>query len=129
MADKTPNNPKITDPDKDPHVTTLKDMPGAIPNELPHHTSFFDKHKFIETNATLLLILSFLVVTIGGLVQIVPLFYLEGTIEEVEGMRPYTPLAHGPRHLCPRRLLCLPQPDDPPDARRGRTLRSLQPRG
>jgi len=51
-----------------------------------------DKHKLIETNATLLLILSFLVVTIGGLVQIVPLFYLENTIEEVDGMRPYTPL-------------------------------------
>ncbi|MCR9107693.1 cytochrome-c oxidase, cbb3-type subunit II [Marivita sp. XM-24bin2] len=51
-----------------------------------------DKHKLIETNATLLLVLSFLVVTIGGLVQIVPLFYLENTIEEVEGMRPYTPL-------------------------------------
>ncbi|WP_299784088.1 cytochrome-c oxidase, cbb3-type subunit II [uncultured Marivita sp.] len=51
-----------------------------------------DKHKIIETNATLLLIFSFLVVTIGGLVQIVPLFYLENTIEEVEGMRPYTPL-------------------------------------
>ncbi|MFP7674114.1 cytochrome-c oxidase, cbb3-type subunit II [Marivita sp. S0852] len=51
-----------------------------------------DKHKVIETNATLLLIFSFLVVTIGGLVQIVPLFYLENTIEEVEGMRPYTPL-------------------------------------
>lgn len=51
-----------------------------------------DKHKVIETNATLLLVLSFLVVTIGGLVQIVPLFYLENTIEDVEGMRPYTPL-------------------------------------
>lgn len=51
-----------------------------------------DKHKVIETNATLLLIFSFLVVTIGGLVQIVPLFYLENTIEDVEGMRPYTPL-------------------------------------
>lgn len=51
-----------------------------------------DKHKVLETNATLLLICSFLVVTIGGLVQIVPLFYLENTIEEVEGMRPYTPL-------------------------------------
>ena len=50
------------------------------------------KHKIIETHATLLLVLSFLVVTIGGLVQIVPLFYLEGTIEKVEGMRPYTPL-------------------------------------
>ena len=51
-----------------------------------------DKHKVIETNATLLLILSFLVVTFGGLVQIVPLFYLENTIEKVDGMRPYTPL-------------------------------------
>lgn len=51
-----------------------------------------DKHKILETNATLLLICSFLVVTIGGIVQITPLFYLENTIEEVEGMRPYTPL-------------------------------------
>ncbi|MFN4192832.1 MAG: cytochrome-c oxidase, cbb3-type subunit II [Tabrizicola sp.] len=51
-----------------------------------------DKHKAIETHATLLLILSFLVVTIGGIVQIVPLFYLENTIEKVEGVRPYTPL-------------------------------------
>jgi cytochrome c oxidase cbb3-type subunit 2 len=51
-----------------------------------------DKHKVIETNATLLMILSLLVVTIGGIVQIVPLFYLENTIEKVEGMRPYTPL-------------------------------------
>ncbi len=54
--------------------------------------AFLDKHKVIETHATLLLILSFLVVTIGGLVQIVPLFYLENTIEEVQGVRPYTPL-------------------------------------
>jgi cytochrome c oxidase cbb3-type subunit 2 len=51
-----------------------------------------DKHKILETNATLLLIFSFLVVTVGGLVQIVPLFYLDNTIEKVEGMRPYTPL-------------------------------------
>ncbi|WP_223423665.1 cytochrome-c oxidase, cbb3-type subunit II [Tateyamaria pelophila] len=51
-----------------------------------------DKHKILERNASLLLIFSFLVVTIGGLVQIVPLFYLENTIEEVEGMRPYSPL-------------------------------------
>lgn len=54
--------------------------------------ALLDKHKIIETNATLLLILSFLVVTIGGLVQIVPLFYLDNTIEEVEGVRPYSPL-------------------------------------
>lgn len=54
--------------------------------------AFLDKHKVIERNATLLLVLSFLVVTIGGLVQITPLFYLQNTIETVEGMRPYTPL-------------------------------------
>ncbi|MEP1522190.1 cytochrome-c oxidase, cbb3-type subunit II [Ascidiaceihabitans sp.] len=51
-----------------------------------------DRHKILEKNASLLLIFSFLVVTIGGLVQIVPLFYLENTIETVEGMRPYSPL-------------------------------------
>ena len=51
-----------------------------------------DHHKKIETHATLLLVLSFLVVTIGGIVQIVPLFYLDNTIEKVEGMRPYSPL-------------------------------------
>jgi len=54
--------------------------------------AILDKHKAIETHATLLLVLSFLVVTIGGLVQIVPLFYLENTIEDVAGVRPYTPL-------------------------------------
>ncbi len=54
--------------------------------------SILDKHKILETNATLLLLCSFIVVSIGGLVQITPLFYLENTIEKVEGMRPYTPL-------------------------------------
>ncbi|WP_120501927.1 cytochrome-c oxidase, cbb3-type subunit II [Roseovarius sp. EL26] len=51
-----------------------------------------DKHKVLEKNVTLLAIFSFLVVTIGGIVQIAPLFWLENTIEDVEGMRPYTPL-------------------------------------
>jgi cytochrome c oxidase cbb3-type subunit 2 len=51
-----------------------------------------DKHKKLETNATLLLVASFAVVTIGGIVEIVPLFYLENTIEDVEGVRPYSPL-------------------------------------
>lgn len=54
--------------------------------------SILNSHKRIETNATLLLVLSFLVVTIGGIVEIVPLFYLQNTIEKVEGMRPYSPL-------------------------------------
>ena len=50
------------------------------------------KHHVLERNVTLLAIFAFLVVTIGGLVQIAPLFWLENTIEDVEGMRPYTPL-------------------------------------
>jgi cytochrome c oxidase cbb3-type subunit 2 len=50
------------------------------------------RHALIEKNATLLLVLSFLAVSIGGIVEIAPLFYLENTVEEVEGMRPYTPL-------------------------------------
>ena len=54
--------------------------------------ALLDKHGVIEKNATLLLIFSFLVVTIGGIVEIAPLFYLENTIEKVEGVRPYTPL-------------------------------------
>lgn len=54
--------------------------------------SILSKHGIIEKNATLLLIGSLAVVTIGGLVEIAPLFYLENTIEKVEGMRPYSPL-------------------------------------
>ena len=49
-------------------------------------------HKRLERNITLLAIGTFVTVVIGGLVQITPLFYLENTIEEVEGVRPYTPL-------------------------------------
>lgn len=54
--------------------------------------AILEKHKILEKNATLLLVFSFLVVTIGGIIQIAPLFYLENTIEKVEGVRPYTPL-------------------------------------
>ncbi len=54
--------------------------------------SILSKHAIIERNATLLMVLSLLVVTIGGAVEIAPLFYLENTIEDVEGVRPYTPL-------------------------------------
>jgi cytochrome c oxidase cbb3-type subunit 2 len=50
------------------------------------------KHDKIEKNSILLLILTVVVVSIGGLVEIVPLFRVETTIEKVEGMRPYTPL-------------------------------------
>ncbi len=58
----------------------------------PKKKTFLDRHQILERNVTLLAIFAFLVVTIGGIVQIAPLFWLENTIEEVEGMRPYTPL-------------------------------------
>ncbi len=54
--------------------------------------AILDKHTILERNVTLLTIFAFLVVTIGGLVEIAPLFWLQNTIEDVEGMRPYTPL-------------------------------------
>ncbi len=57
------------------------------------------RHDIIERNATLLLVLSLLVVTVGGIVEIAPLFYLQNTIEKVEGMRPYTPLELAGRNI------------------------------
>ncbi len=50
------------------------------------------KHESIETNIGLLIILSLLAMGIGGLVEIVPLFYINDTVEKVDGVRPYTPL-------------------------------------
>jgi len=61
--------------------------------------SILDKHHIIERNATLLLVGSLLVVSIGGIVEIAPLFYLENTIEKVEGMRPYSPLELAGRNI------------------------------
>jgi cytochrome c oxidase cbb3-type subunit 2 len=50
------------------------------------------KHESIETNAGLLIILTLIVISIGGLVEIVPLFYINDTVEKVDGVRPYTAL-------------------------------------
>jgi cytochrome c oxidase cbb3-type subunit 2 len=61
--------------------------------------AFIDRHKILEKNATLLLVGSLVVVSIGGIVEIAPLFYLENTIEEVEGMRPYSPLELAGRNI------------------------------
>ena len=61
--------------------------------------SILDKHQILEKNATLLLVGSLLVVSIGGIVEIAPLFYLQNTIEKVEGMRPYTPLELAGRNI------------------------------
>ena len=53
---------------------------------------FLQRHKALERSPMLLLIFSTVVISIGGVVEIAPLFYLENTIEDVEGMRPYSPL-------------------------------------
>ncbi len=49
-------------------------------------------HEKIETNIGLLIILIVITISIGGLVQIVPLFFMHSTTEPVEGLRPYTAL-------------------------------------
>jgi len=50
------------------------------------------KHELLERNSIALLIGILIVVAIGGAVEIAPLFWVNGTVEKVEGMRPYTPL-------------------------------------
>jgi cytochrome c oxidase cbb3-type subunit 2 len=56
-------------------------------------------HATLETKSIWLLILVLIVVSIGGIVEISPLFYLESTIEKVDGMRPYTPLELAGRNI------------------------------
>ena len=51
-----------------------------------------DAHKKVETNIGLMIILTTLVVSIGGLVQIVPLFFMKSMTEPVEGLKPYPAL-------------------------------------
>ncbi|MGE3623683.1 MAG: cytochrome-c oxidase, cbb3-type subunit II [Bdellovibrionales bacterium] len=49
-------------------------------------------HARLERNSILLLIFIAIAVSIGGIIEILPLFRIETTIEKVQGMRPYTPL-------------------------------------
>ncbi len=52
-----------------------------------------DLHKkLFEKNSLILSVGILVTVSIGGIIEIAPLFYLDSTIEEVEGVRPYTPL-------------------------------------
>lgn len=61
--------------------------------------SLMQKHAVFERNSIVLLIGILIVVAIGGLVEIVPLFYLKSTIETVTGMRPYSPLELAGRNI------------------------------
>jgi cytochrome c oxidase cbb3-type subunit 2 len=50
------------------------------------------KHEIFEKNSLILLIGILVMVSVGGLVQIAPLYWVDSTIEKVKGMRPYSPL-------------------------------------
>ena len=56
-------------------------------------------HAKFEKNSILMVIGILVVVSIGGIVEIAPLFYLESTIEKVAGVRPYTPLELAGRNI------------------------------
>jgi len=61
--------------------------------------SIWSKHVFFEKNSIALVIGILIAISIGGLVEIVPLFYLKSTIEKVDGVRPYTPLELAGRNI------------------------------
>ena len=61
--------------------------------------SLWSRHQVFETNSILLVIGVLVVIAIGGLVEITPLFYLKSTIEKVDGIRPYTPLELAGRNI------------------------------
>ncbi len=67
--------------------------------QTPHGRSLFSRHHILERNPLLLILGILIMVAIGGLVEIVPLFYLRSTIETVQGMRPYTPLELAGRNI------------------------------
>ncbi|EKV32366.1 Cytochrome c oxidase subunit CcoO [Caenispirillum salinarum AK4] len=54
--------------------------------------SLIKQHEKIEKNVLLLTLGIFLTIIIGGIVEIVPLFSIQNTIEKVDGVRPYSPL-------------------------------------
>ncbi len=56
-------------------------------------------HARLERNITLLAVCAFAAVTVGGIVEIAPLFWIDNTIEKVEGMRPFTPLEQAGRDI------------------------------
>ena len=56
-------------------------------------------HARIEKNITLLTVLVLITVSIGGIVEIVPTFTIKSTIEDVEGVRPYSPLELAGRNI------------------------------
>ena len=65
----------------------------------PAKQTVWTRHQFFEKNSIILLIGILIAISIGGLVEIVPLFYLKSTIERVDGVRPLTPLELAGRNI------------------------------
>jgi cytochrome c oxidase cbb3-type subunit II len=57
-----------------------------------HSPSLWQRHQVFEKNSIILVIGILIAISIGGLVEVLPLFYLKSTIEKVDGIRPLTPL-------------------------------------
>ena len=57
------------------------------------------RHKLVEINVALMTVLVLITVSIGGIVEIMPLFTIESTIEDVDGVRPYSPLELAGRNI------------------------------
>ena len=83
-------------------------------------------HERIETSNLLMIVLILITVAIGGLVEIVPLYFQRSTTQPVPGLQALQrAAAGGSRHLRARGLLQLPLADDPAAARRDAALRPL----
>ena len=57
------------------------------------------KHEKIETNIGFMLVLIVITISIGGLVQIIPLYFMHSTTEPVQGLEPYSALALSGRDI------------------------------
>ena len=82
--------------------------PAPRPRETPgehmsdHHAAPVSGHEKIETNNLLMIVLILLVVAVGGIVEIVPLFFQRSTTEAVPGLKPLTALQLAGRDIYTR---------------------------
>jgi len=67
-----------------------------------HQNNSGNLHEKIETNNFLLIVLTFITISFGGLVEIVPLFFQKSLTEPIRGLEPYTALQLAGRDICLR---------------------------
>src|SRR6476619_3588248 len=70
-----------------------------MPLQWRENKPMFIRQDSIERNAFLLLVLTLVTIAIGGIIEVVPLFTIETTVEHVKGVRPYTPLEQRGRDI------------------------------